>query len=217
MTCSASVLSNAALATDRYLAFTSSTVRKLSSSTAIAVSIAIWSFSISVPLLYFATGFYMLAFIYANTAIIITLFLLLFYFVRIVRSLHVHDKHMKTVLRRGTQRQSLIVEKKATKSFQMILVLFFLCTFPSCVMIYIINLCQSCDCDVIHWLRDLQYLLLLVNSSCNQFLYAWRMQSFRRAFEAIHLIFTARFKSKRKSTISPSFTIRFESVQIEKT
>ena len=68
MTSTASVLSIAALATDRYLALTSTTIRKLSSSRAIAASVAIWLISGGLPLLYFAVGFYTLAFIYANTA-----------------------------------------------------------------------------------------------------------------------------------------------------
>lgn len=50
MTSTASVLSIAALATDRYLALTSTTIRKLSSSSAITVSIAIWIFSFTLSL-----------------------------------------------------------------------------------------------------------------------------------------------------------------------
>lgn len=186
MTSTASVLSIAALATDRYLAVTSTTVRKLSSSSAITASIAIWIISCGLPFLYFGTGFYMLAFVFANTAIILTLTLLLFYFVRIVKSLKTHEKHMRSALGHTAQRRGLLIEKKVTKCFLFILLFFFVCSFPSCVMIYVINLCSTCSCDVIHWCRDLQYLLVLVNSSSNQFLYAWRMSSFRRAFGRIH-------------------------------
>ena len=202
MTSTASVLSIAALATDRYLALTSTTIRKLSSTRAIAASIAIWLISGGLPFLYFAIGFYSFAFVYANTAIILTLVLLAFYFVRIVRSLNAHDKRMKAVLGQGSQRRGLRVEKKATKCFFRILIFFFVCSFPSCVMIYVINLCSTCSCDVIHWFRDLQYLLVLINSSCNQFLYAWRMSSFRRAFGRIHPLFVGWEGRKRRSTVS---------------
>lgn len=162
MTSTASVLSIAALATDRYLALTSTTIRKLSSSSAITASIAIWIFSCGLPFLYFATGFYMFAFIFANTAIILTLILLVFYFARIVRSLNAHEKHMRSTLGEIAQRRGLHREKKATRCFLFILVFFFVCSFPSCVMIYVINLCSMCSCDVIHWCRDLQYLLVLM-------------------------------------------------------
>ena len=200
MTSTASVLSIVALATDRYLALTSNSIRILSSKKAAIVSMAIWFFSGGLPFLYFVVGFYTLAFIYANVAIILTMFLLAFYFVRIVQRLTAHEKHMRAVLRRGDQRKGLSMEKKATKSFFRILFFFFVCSFPSCVMIYVINLCDTCSCDVIHWFRDLQYLLVLVNSACNQFLYAWRMRSFRRAFGRIHPI----LGRERQSTVANS-------------
>ncbi|XP_068708553.1 adenosine receptor A2b-like [Montipora foliosa] len=186
VTSTASILSIAALATDRYLALTSTTIRKLSSTKAIAVSVVIWLFSVVLPLIYFAAGFYTLAFIYANTAIILTSFLLFFYFVRIIHILNAHEKQMRAVLGLGDKRRGLSVEKKATESFFRILLFFFICSFPSCIMIYVINLCDTCSCDLINWFRDLQYLLVLVNSSSNQFMYAWRMKSYRRAFGRIH-------------------------------
>ncbi|XP_078357103.1 adenosine receptor A2a-like [Oculina patagonica] len=202
MTSTASVLSIAALATDRYLAVTSTTIRKLSSSSAITASIAIWVISCGLPFLYFGTGFYMLAFIFANTAIILTLILLVCYFVRIVKSLNAHEKHMRSALGQTAQRRGLLREKKVTKCFFFILLSFFVCSFPSCVMIYVINLCSTCSCDVIHWCRDLQYLLILVNSSSNQFLYAWQMSSFRRAFGRIHPLLATWEGRARKSTVS---------------
>lgn len=189
MTSTASVLSIAALATDRYLSLTSTSIRKLSSTKAVIASMAIWVISGGLSFLYFTTGFYALAFIYANTAILLTLMLLVFYFVRIVRSLNAHEKHIRAVLGKGDQRIGFRLEKKATKCFFWIMIFFFMCSFPSCVMIYVINLCSTCSCDVIHWFRDLQYLLILVNSSCNQFLYAWRMGSFRKAFGRVHPLF----------------------------
>lgn len=195
VTSTASILSIVALSTDRYLALTSTTIRRVSSKKAAIVSMAIWFFSGGLPFLYFVVGFYTLAFIYANIAIIMTMFLLAFYFIRIVQRLTAHEKLMRAVLRRGDQRKGLRMEKKATKSFFRILFFFFVCSFPSCVMIYVINLCETCSCDIIHWFRDLQYLSILVNSACNQFLYAWRMRSFRRAFSRIHPILGLRKRS----------------------
>lgn len=216
MTSTASVLSIAALATDRYLALTSTTIRKLSSTRAIAASITIWVISGGLPFLYYATGFYTLAFVYANTAIILTLILLVFYFVRIVRSLRAHEQHMRTVLGQGVQRRGLRVEKKATKCFFLILFFFFVCSVPSCVMIYVINLCSTCSCVVIHWFRDLQYLLVLINSSCNQFLYAWRMSNFRRAFGRIHPLFVGWEGRERRSTVSSTPSTAADLADMEK-
>ena len=78
------------------------------------------------------------------------------------------------------------MEKKLTKAFHLTISFFILCLIPSCVMIYLLNFCgKECDCNYVHWLRDLQFLLTLVNCAVNQFLYAWRMPSFRRAIAAI--------------------------------
>ena len=71
-------------------------------------------------------------------------------------------------------------------------------------MIYVINLCSTCSCVLIHWFRDLQYLLILVSSAFNQFLYAWRMDGFRRAFGRIHPIFVGWERREKRSTVSVS-------------
>lgn len=81
--------------------------------------------------------------------------------------------------------KAVAMEKQLFRSFSLILMCFILCLIPSCIMIYIINLCDKCDCVLIHWLRDLQFLLTLVNCSMNQFLYAWRMPNFRKAVAAV--------------------------------
>ena len=75
-----------------------------------------------------------------------------------------------------------------TTSFLLIIISFLTFAVPSLVMIYVINLCNSCSCVLIHWFRDLQYQFLLINSASNQFLYAWRMRSFRKAFQTIPAI-----------------------------
>ena len=185
MTCAASLFSIAALTFDRYLTVTSSYRRKIEASRAIAVSVAIWVVSLAVPFLYFAIGFYKFAFIFANTAIVTTLAILVFSFIRIQRSLRSHAVQIAAILQEKNRLRNLQMERKVTKYFLYILLSFAFCSVPSCVMIYVINLCSTCHCDVIHWFRDFQYIVVLINSSTNQFLYAWRMPNFRRAFRLV--------------------------------
>ena len=45
----------------------------------------------------------------------------------------------------------------------------------------------------IHWVRDIQFVLVMANSGVNPFVYAWRLQSFRKAFKSI-LAFPACFQ-----------------------
>ncbi|XP_032234797.2 octopamine receptor beta-2R [Nematostella vectensis] len=183
--CTASLLSLSALTIDRYLSVTSMYKRDVRASKVFILSAGIWFVSVSFPMLYFAVGFYTFAFIFANTAVVASLVIVSFAYVR------VYQKLRAQVLRWGSYRQrqmlnkAIIFERKLTKSFLIILAFFTFCLLPSCLMNYVISLCESCDCSTVHWLRDLQFLFTLVNCSSNQFLYAMRSHDFRRAFVTI--------------------------------
>ena len=44
---------------------------------------------------------------------------------------------------------------------------------------------MDCDCQFIHWARDIQVVLVMANSVVNPFVYAWRFDNFRNAFKSI--------------------------------
>ena len=138
MTSTASLLGIAALAFDRYLTVTSSYRRRLALRRVVTISVGIWIVTLTVPFTYLVAGFYKLAFVFANTAMTFTLGVLIFSFVKIHQSL-------------WERRSAMAFERKATQSFFWILLFFIICTVPSCVMIYVINLCDdTCDCNMIH-------------------------------------------------------------------
>ena len=125
-------------------------------------------------------------------------------YIRIYQSLHAH-------VERGTfsqddrfAQQRLKYEKKATTSFLLVLFVFVICNVTSCVIIYIILLCYTCSCDVIHWLRDFQFLMALINCAANQFLYAWRMPPFVRAFKNLFSRTVGCVRSRRVETYTGS-------------
>ena len=185
ITCTASVLSIAALAIDRYVTVTSTYRRIYSRSRTIAISVAIWIFSIAVSFIYFATGFYTFVFVFANTTVVATFLIITFAYIRIYQSLHAHVENVEATHSDRITQQRVKYEKKATRSFLFVLFVFVCCNVSSCVMVYVILLCDVCSCDVIHWLRDFQFLMALVNCAANQFLYAWRMPTFIRAFKVL--------------------------------
>ena len=74
----ASMLSLAALTLDRYLTVMSYHKRVLSTYSVTLVSILIWIISILFSCFYFVTGFYMFAFIFNNTALIMIITILTF-------------------------------------------------------------------------------------------------------------------------------------------
>lgn len=185
VSCTASLLSLSALTLERYLTVVSIR-RKLSPRSAVYISVVIWLLSLSLPCIYFITGFYLLAFIFANTAVIATFVIVTFSYCRIYHKLRAQISRWSSFQQGHFATKAIHMEKKLTKAFHLIITFFILCLIPSCVMIYIVNFCgRECNCTFVHWLRDLQFLLTLVNCTMNQFLYAWRMPTFRKAIVAI--------------------------------
>ncbi|KAJ7336519.1 hypothetical protein OS493_011729 [Desmophyllum pertusum] len=202
MTSTASVLSILALAVNRYQVATSNRMERCKMSSVFATSVALWICSLGLPLVYLAAGFYLLAFILANTAIVISVAVLIFVYYRIHHRLKQHEKNCENIRRSSEREKHLKREHKITISFLLIIISFIACAVPSLVMIYVINLCHTCSCVLVHWFRDLQCLFLLLNSASNQFLYAWRMRCFQVAFKTIPAVqWVVRKFGRRRNTI----------------
>ena len=72
-----------------------------------------------------------------------------------------------------------------TKTYIMVSVIFLVCYIPALMIIYTMNWCQTCNCTAMHIMRDLQFVIVIINSSINPFLYAIRFSHFRRAIYKI--------------------------------
>ncbi|XP_078365084.1 adenosine receptor A1-like [Oculina patagonica] len=206
----ASILTLAAMTVDRYLAVATPVKYKtmITSRRAIVTSVSIWVVALGFSFIYFKLGFIFYSFIFANTAVVITLAVLVFVHVGILKRLRERSKYWRdrravecTESDKQENRSNLINTKKESKAAKalMIVLLAFLASFtPACVMIYLLNFCSSCSCLMIHWLRDLQFLIVLCNSGINPYLYAWRFPQFKRAFyKLLHL------KLRSKEKVSP--------------
>ncbi|XP_068691970.1 adenosine receptor A1-like [Montipora foliosa] len=190
----ASILTLAALTADRYVAVSTPVKYKtmVTSKRAIITSIIIWIVAFGFSFVYFKLGFIFYSFIFANTAVICTFAVLLFVHMAIVKRLHERAKYWRD--RRANdstesgklENKNKIIEakkeSKAVKALMLVLFAFFASFTPACIMIYLLNFCTSCSCLMIHWLRDLQFLIVLCNSGINPYLYAWRIPQFKRAF-----------------------------------
>ncbi|XP_073250268.1 5-hydroxytryptamine receptor 7-like [Porites lutea] len=191
ISCTASLLSLSALALDRYVAITYPLFyrSKLNSVRTFLVSLVVWIISISLSVSYFVVGHNKFRFIFANTAVAVTFFVLLFTDSKIFNFLRVQvnewDNLHSTSEENLAKTRAIKWEKKITKTLVIVLLLFLACYLPSCICIYIINFCAGCHCVFIHWVRDIQLVLVMANSVVNPFVYALRLGNFRKAFRSI--------------------------------
>ena len=140
-------------------------------------------------MIYFIVWFNVFRFVFANTAVAVTLAVLLFTTAKIFKYLRfqvqqwddLHDSTEENLVKK----QAMKWEKKITKTLVIVLVLFLAFYLPACICIYIINFCTDCDCVFIHWVRDIQTVLVMANSGVNPFVYGWRLENFRKAFKSI--------------------------------
>ena len=196
----ASILTLAALTVDRYVAVAMPVKYKtmVTSRRAIVASLSIWVAALGFSFIYFKLGFIFFSFVFANTAVFSTFAVLIFVHVNILKRLRERSKYWRERRAMGyaefenqEKQNSFITTKKESKVAKalMIVLLAFIASFtPACVMIYLLNFCSKCSCLTVHWLRDLQLLIVLCNSSVNPYLYAWRLPQFKRAFcKILHL------------------------------
>ena len=176
-----------ALTVDRYVAVSSPMKYKtmVTSKRAILTSLSIWLAALGFSFAYFQLGFIFYSFIFANTAVLSTFGVLIFVHVGILERLRQRSRYWRK--RKAVEstksdvqenQKNLISAKKdskAAKALMIVLLAFFSSFIPACGMIYLLNFCSGCSCALIHWLRDLQFLIVLCNSGINPYLNAWRL------------------------------------------
>ena len=156
----------------------------------------IWFVSLTLPFIYLEVGFITYAFIFANTSIIVavgvTLFTYALMFYKFKQRAGNNGKATTTADHPDSNPQTSAFrdnavqwEYKVTKKFLVVMVALLCCYGPSTILIYTLSFCENCSCEVLHWFRDLQFLLVLMNSSVNFYCYALRSPRFRNAFSYI--------------------------------
>lgn len=186
--CTASLLSLAALTVDRYLAITKPLWYRATASykrVGFAASM-VWILSCCFTSVFFFVGFVAYAFVFANITMFCTIFIFIFSYVRIFQyaknQIASIDALTDGQAEHNKARQRAIeMENKLTKTYLIMLGVFVSCYIPSCIMIYLMNLCHACSCELIHWLRDFHFVFITINSLINPFLYAFRLPNFKSA------------------------------------
>ena len=199
----ASILNLAALCLDRYFAVAHPMKYRLRMTLhkCLLVSVFIWLLAFSLPMMFFVTGYITYLMIFAHTAVILTLGILIFIYFKVYKTLKLQTQKFafcqgSKVMRSDTEDDGKNeeeskefsrkrVETKVTRAFLTILVLFSICYIPVIVMIYILQFCPKCNCVFRHVLRDLQFLFAISNSTVNPFVCTIRLKPFRQALIAL--------------------------------
>ena len=217
ISCTASLFSLAALTVDRFIAISYPMKYriKLNYRRTAVISLVLWLISIGFPFLYFEVGYLKYQFFFANTAVVSTFAVLCLTYAKVFQTFRDQVKNWDD-LHSGPDSDSNYAkirtikwEKKVTKTFLIMLALFICCFFPSLILIYIISFCGSCNCLFIHWARDLNYVLIMANSSMNPFVFAWRLQPYRKAFVKI---LTCRLVVRKLRSVSEHVNISMNSL-----
>ena len=204
----ASALTIVSLAFERYLSVRKpNTYRNtVTNKRIIFTVVAIWLISSASLIIYFKVGYVLSFLINVNASFILASSVSCFMYFSMWRKLkerpHANHNRKTTSLnltRRENPQSTLTVstelttpnrimksrcdvEKKVTKTFLVVLSAMFCCYGSSTLFSYLLNFCESCSCDELHWFMDFSLILVLLNSSLNFFCYAMQSSRFRSAF-----------------------------------
>ena len=154
-------------------------------------SFIIWILSLSLPLIYLKVGYINYLMIYVNTAVVIAAITLVMTYIRIYKFLRGQIQRMKEISRTTSNETKMLEskrtlqQKKVTRVFLWILVLFLVCYIPATIIVYILQFCTACRCESIHIMRDTTFYLLTVNSCMNPFVYALKNKHYRHALTQV--------------------------------
>ena len=183
----ASALSIAALALERYLAITAPFRYRLyfNIKLSVVLSIIIWIIALTFGFLNIFLDYVPISFIFVNSVLAFTGLVVGFVCFRIRSTLRRVANSWAEIGMQSTREDNENVQKALTKTFEIMIAALTFCYIPVCGMVYYINLCENCKCNVVQWFRDALFWLILLNSAINPFIYALRNASFRNAVKII--------------------------------
>ena len=199
MSGTASVLSIASLAVERYLAICNPhTYRNKVTGKRILLTVAsIWLVSCTLPLVYFEVHYITCSFILVNSTIIVAIAITCFTYALMLYKFKHHNRHLEMTavseenlatsqhVPDSIHTNAVYWEHAITKMFLVIMVTLLCCYGPATILIYVMSFCGSCSCNALHWFKDMQFLFIVMASSVNFFCYGMRSPRFRAAFSAL--------------------------------
>lgn len=161
-----------------------------------AITVCIWLVSIAFPFLYFEIGavnYYML---FACVVILSGLVVMVIVYIKVYRFLTQRTGAITYLTR--THLRNLIQEKRVTRTFLVILLVFILTYISAASMAFVLYFWETDNCVARHVLRDVQSMIISSNSCVNPFICIARLDGFYRSVGAIlQWIWRQSYNSKR--------------------
>ena len=218
VSCSASVLAICTLSYDRFVAVTSPLKyrTRLTSKRVKRATAVIWVIAVLMSLIYFKIDFIVYIFVYVNVIVLFTLVVLAFVHCKVSKALKTQKlKPIQKCFNSSRKMKQLTLRRnaKVTKAFFSLLLVFFCCNFPSFILSYVMNFCQTCNCVTIQTLRDMSFLSLMVGSAINPFYYGFRLPHFKTALTKLLPCLSK--TSKTEGTINESSLSDIRVIEIQ--
>ena len=209
---SASVLSLGALCVDRRHAICKPITYRsnLCLKRCLKISAGIWLLSLSLPVLYIEMGLINYLMVFIHLYVLVTFIILVVTYHQVDKKFIDQAESLKGSYHRSEIRK-VKCERKVTRTFLVILVLFILAYTPAIWMIYTLQFCDQCSCTFRHILRDLQFLVICLNSAMNPIVCTVRLKPFRQAIKAILSCDRGTRVHRFNSTFSGNVTCRRKS------
>ena len=117
-------------------------------------------------------------------------------------------KHIGTEEKSQLLRNTIRIEKKATRTVLMVLVVFLILWIPFLICDFAVVQCSNCRTSAFHLARDITLSLVYFSSGINPLIYAWRIKAYRRAFLRVlgFKVLSVRGKTRGKTSEVSSFS-----------
>ena len=143
-------------------------------------------------------GYLKYSFVFVNTAVVTTLIALCVTNAKVSKLFKCRVQNCGALHEGGNNANNMAKiraiewQKRFTKTFLIMMALYVCCFLPILILVYVfsfcvyvISFCINCTYAFIHLARDINSNLVRANSSMNPFVFAWRLERFRKAFVKI--------------------------------
>ena len=187
----ASIISLIALSVDRYMAISRAITYRVffTWKKCILITMIIWSISVAFPFLYFEIGAVNYYFMFACVAILTGFLVLVVVSIQVQKLLRRQTRLMTSQLPSSSSKdfhlKRLQQEKRITRTYLIVLIWFVVLYLPGVVMVFMLYFWTTSDCVVRHILRDLQSVLISLNSCVNPIIYIVRLKTFKSSLRML--------------------------------